>query len=178
MTSISNLLNSLYPFTGSDSGGASSPISTLAEALDSIGNTNTSGGYSQDAYTLNLSPEAQRYLNGASDNFLLSAGQKQAISSIIAQYKDAPFTQGTFVQIQKDLAGAGLGVQQLSLKDKLQNFSPTTVLLEALNDTAADSEAATASLDTASQNKANNYLKSIVSEWQSISTTISAGSAT
>lgn len=180
MSSITGLLGNLYSLTGQQSGtssGSTSAVNTLSDAMDAIADTVDESSNSQNAYAVSLSPEAQKYLNGAgssNDSFVISPAQQRKIEEIIAKYKDAPFTQETFEAMQQELADAGLGSQQLTLMEKIKSFSPTSILLQALDGTSTPPEEQQATSDDALQAKANNYLESIVKQWQKISTTYEA----
>ncbi|MCD6035173.1 MAG: hypothetical protein K0R63_914 [Rickettsiales bacterium] len=135
---------------------------------------------------LDLSPEAQSYLEGLTltsasdesattgDNFMLTNAQRQKISEILAKYKDAPFTEDTYHQIQNDLKMAGLAPDQLALQEKVRSFNPTQVLIDALSG-KEDTQKISNPLDTSDQqSKMNGYMDEIFSEWKGISTTLGA----
>jgi hypothetical protein len=200
MSTINTLPNAYYQLNSTGSGLAGSqaaPNATDAllqamSAMDSSGNSSSSN--SSDAFLLDLSPQAQGLLNGiggtssaasaadifgANTNFLLSTQQQQQISSILAKYKNAPYTQDTFNQIQNDLNSAGLGPSILSMKDQTQSFDPSLVLIDALNGTATDSSSLLGSSTSTAgeQTKSTNYMQSIIKQWQNISTTYQASSS-
>jgi hypothetical protein len=156
-------------------------VGTLASALQGVtANTNTQSP--SGAYLLDLSPQAQLYLasNGqqnasssstlsGSQSFLLKPDQKQTIADIIARYKDAPFTQETFNQLQDDLEKEGLGAQQLAMIDNAKSFNPTQILVDAL---AGRSSSFSGTASTQSQQgKIDNFMQDIVKQWRAISTT-------
>jgi len=186
MTSVANILGGYYPLSGAQSGfsgAGSAAVPSLADALAAVSDGGSSSGDSNAAYSLNLSPQAQQLLNGGasgsdtSTTFRLSFSQQSTITSILAKYKDAPFTQATFDQIQDDLKAAGLGTDQLALQDKVTSFNPTSVLIDALSGNITDPVTQNATSDTAEQTKSNNYINSILSQWQSMSTAASSSSA-
>lgn len=109
-------------------------------------------------------------LFGGNSNFSLTADQKQAISNILAKYKDAPYTQATFNNIQNDLAAAGLSPSLLSMQDQAKSFDPAIVLLDALNGTTTDTGALFGTNPQGEQTKQTNYMQGIIQQWQSIST--------
>lgn len=167
-----------YPLSGSGSQ-ASSATGSLSSALLNASSTGVSS-FDSSAYTLDLSPEAQKYLSGlnngqGSTQFTLSDKQQQAINDILAKYKDAPFTQDTFNQIQNDLNAANLGPQFLALTDKINSFNPSQVLIDALNGGASSNVTGLGDLtsDNSSnqQTKIDNYMQGIISQWKSVSTT-------
>lgn len=184
MTSIS--LANYYPLSGTQTGsgstaGSSSSLSltqSLVSDLDSV-DSSGSGTAGADAYSLNLSQQAQSLLNGgassSSANFTLTSAQQTTISNILEKYKNAPFTQATFNEIQDDLQSAGVSADQLIAQDETSSFNPTDDLINALNGNYNVTTPATTA--SSEQTKASNYLQSIVKEWQSISTTASASSA-
>jgi hypothetical protein len=164
-----------------NSGRSSGNITSLASALQSVvGDTNAQSPNS--AYTLDLSPQAQLFLASGgqqantqtsaftgSQSFLLKSEQKQTIADIIAKYKDAPFTQETFNQIQDDLEKEGLGAQQLAMIDNATSFNPTQILVEAL---AGRGSSFNGTVNTqAQQAKVDNYMQDIVKQWRNVSTT-------
>lgn len=156
-------------------GNAASGSAAVSTAGASLQQHNTLNGFDPSAYLLDLSPEAQKYLNGSlslsssNSGFLLNGGQRQAISDIIAKYKDAPFTQDTYNKIQNDLIEAGLGPDQLGRMDKVKSFNPTQLLINALSGRNDNSGAILTDSDI--QTKSANYMQQIVSQWKDISTT-------
>lgn len=164
-----------------NSGRSSGNITSLASALQSVvGDTNAQSP--NGAYMLDLSPQAQLFLASGgqqantqtsaftgSQSFLLKSEQKQTIADIIAKYKDAPFTQETFNQIQDDLEKEGLGAQQLAMIDNATSFNPTQILVEAL---AGRGSSFNGTVNTqAQQAKVDNYMQDIVKQWRNVSTT-------
>jgi hypothetical protein len=156
-------------------------VGTLASALQATGN-NSNTQSPNGAYLLDLSPLAQQYLatNGqasqssavggsSTQTFLLKPEQRQTIADIIASYKDAPFTQETFNQLQDDLEKEGLGAQQLAMIDNAESFNPTQILVDALSGRSS-SFSGTASTQS-QQAKVDNFMQDIVKQWRNISTT-------
>jgi len=193
MTSISTLNNGGYyqlsnPLAGTGTGQAPNATDALLQAMSAASNSSFDNSNSNnDAFLLDLSPEAQGLLNGGGapstsglagllngGNFALSAKQQEQITAILTKYKDAPYTQDTFNQIQNDLNAAGLGPQLLSMEDQAKSFDPALVLLDALNGTDS-----TLSLSSATdeQDKATAYMQSIISQWKSISSIATTTSA-
>ena len=191
MTSVSALPTAGYYQLSNNatSSGSNTPTDSLLAALNATSGANSSANsaISSSAYLLNLSPQAQQYmssssgsssssgvssaisaLNGTSgsSSFVLTTQQQQTITNIITKYKNAPYTQATFNQIQNDLNSAGLGTNQLSGKDKAQNFNATSLLIDDLN---GNSSAATAMTSPDETSKSSNYMQQILSQWQTIS---------
>ncbi len=208
MTSINALPTSPYyqlsdpsagPGGATSGAGADPATDALLQALSASSSDPTADTSSSDAYLLDLSPQAQQYLNGVSDpsatsdllsglggtsatgdllgnsSFTLTTAQQQQVSAILAKYKDAPYTQDTFNQIQNDLNSAGLGTSILSLEDQVKSFDPSQVLIDALNGTTPDSSSLGFGGGAANeQSKSSSYMQSIISQWQNISTTYQA----
>ena len=89
------------------------------------------------AYLLDLSPQARDYLNHSAVNaiasgFTLSQAQQSSIDTILQKYKDQPYTQDTFNQIQSDLQKAGLSPDQLASQQQVKDFNPTQTLINAM----------------------------------------------
>lgn len=189
MSAINTQLNNnYYQLNSSHSGGSSTTgraqgaVPSLASALS--GNNTISSGFS-DAVLLDLSPAAQQYLQGLGakvatpqaasstasnqDGFLLSDKQQQALNTILDKYKDAPYTQDTFDALQNDLHGAGLGPEQLSAQYRVNNFSSTAVLVDALNGGKGTTPGSTPVSDEVLRGKSNSYMQSVISQWKQIS---------
>jgi hypothetical protein len=101
-------------------------------------------------------------------SFLLSAQQRQTIADILAKYKDAPYNQDTFNQIQDDLNAAGLGTNTLSMKDQAKSFNPLMVLVNALNGGSTSSSNTGVPGSADEQSKANNFIQGIIQQWQNL----------
>ena len=177
-------LSSASTGKGTTTNSAGTTTDLLLQALNGA-NTDTSTS-ADPAYTLNLSAAAKSYLSGSSSssatgnsNFILSSSQQKSISDILAKYKDAPYTQDTFNQIQDDLKAAGLGADTLKLQDKAKNFNTTEVLIGYLNGNYTPTDNGTGT--DAENTKASNYIQSVIKQWQSLSSTyadtLSIGSA-
>jgi len=185
MSTITSNNAAYYPLSGQSGAPTASqnasPTATLAQALSADA---SNGSSNNSAYLLSLSPEAQQYLNadsGAqgltgtnSGSFTLSTQQQQAIASILAKYKDAPYTQDTFDQIQNDLNTAGLGANQLSLQDQNKNFNPTQMLLDDLNGNYTAADALASPNSGTEQTKVSNYMQQIAAEWKNMQPTSTA----
>ena len=175
MTSINSTgyyqLSSNTSSNSSASSKTQSPTDILLQALNSASGTSSN---SDSSYLLNLSPEAQQYINSntatspTSSNFVLSSKQQQDITNILNKYKNSPQTQETFDKIQNDLNAAGLGASQLSLQDQATNFSPTALFIADLNGDTSGAAAITSPDETT---KSSNYMQQIINQWQTISKT-------
>lgn len=197
MSAINTLAGGYYQLNNLGTGlantqASSTPTDALLQAMSSLDNSNNASSQSSDAFLLDLSPQAQSLLNGAGgtratslgnvlgtgSNFILSAQQQQKVSDILAKYKDAPYTQDTFNQIQNDLRAAGLAPDTLSLKDQTQSFDPSMVLIDALNGTSDSSNLlGTDASNAGEQTKSSNYMANILKQWQNVSTTYQASTA-
>lgn len=168
-----------YSLTGNRANTTSQPanVNNLAEILNSYGNNNANG-----SDVVDLSPQAQQVLanlksGGGNDstttdsNFVLTKQQQQQLKDIIAKYKDAPFTQETYNQLQDDLEAAGLAPTQLAAEDQIRSFNPTTVLLNAMYGTDNSADVSTVPSAEEEQTKSDNYMKHIQEHWKNISTT-------
>ena len=175
-TSISG--SGYYQLSGSTSqSGGNGSIKSIAQTLlDST--SPVSAGNSSDAYLLDLSPAAQKYLNNSNSapstlfsggTFSLTKQQQQDITDILAKYKDASYTQDTFNKIQDDLKAAGLDTQRLQLVDQAKSFNSTGLLISYLN---GDFSASANTADSATENaKSTAYIQGIIKQWQGASTT-------
>jgi len=183
MSSSVNALNSnayyqlSNPSAGPSSDGATStnPTSALLQDLSQSENA-TQSAASSEAYLLDLSPSAQQYLSGggsantplnpSTGSFTLTSQQQQAITNILAKYKNAPYNQATFNAIQNDLKAAGLDPATLARIDQAKSFNPTALLIDDLN---GNGSAADAMLTPDESTKEGNYMQHIISQWQTIS---------
>lgn len=196
MSSIASLLNNgYYGLDNQNTNGTNTQKSAidLAAIAQTVAGAKTTSVAADSAYSLNLSADALAYIksiNGSSasaassygnaNNFTLTHDQKTTLDSIIAKYKDAPFTQETFTKIQDDLEKAGLSTKILSLQDTIRNFNSTRVLLDALNGTSStDSTLAslTGGTTTDTTAKSTNFMTSVADQWARISTTAKATKA-
>lgn len=182
MSVISGILGNNYQLSsllaGKTSTGSSGVVDATSSLLQALAGGGSSSPGSSNAYDLTLSAQAQQLLAGysassassESGSFLLTQEQQDTIASIVQKYKDAPFTQETFESLQQDLQAAGLSAQTLAVKDQVNGFNPTSVLIQAMSGT---SDASTQSLTSADaeQSKMQKYLQAIVNQWQSVSST-------
>jgi acyl CoA:acetate/3-ketoacid CoA transferase len=153
-----------YALNGSNAAPASNKSGALASAL---GGQNASA--SPTAYLLDLSPDAQKYLQtqqtAANAGFNLTSEQTKTISDILQKYKDDPQTQETFNKIQDDLKAAGLSPERLSELEKTRSFDATSVLIKALNGDFTDSIQVS---EETQKTKASNFIDGIIKQWQAI----------
>lgn len=183
--------------SGSTPNTQSNPADAILQALSATGGSGLLGDNSQNssssdnAFLLNLSPQAQSLLSGSStglfsltggNGFALSVTQQQQVSAILAKYKDAPFTQDTFNQIQHDLKAAGLSPDQLAAKNEVLNIqaSDSSFLLNALDGTDTSTLPTlpdASSIMGSEQSNANAYMQQVFRQWQNISATAGASSA-
>jgi hypothetical protein len=183
-----------YSLASTSAAAADTPAAPQADSIDSLLNvlSPSPGGenssLSGNSDLVDLSPEAQSYLaalgmgdpsgagqdTGSGGGFLLTPQQQQQIGDILAKYKDAPFTQDTYNQIQNDLKAAGLSPDQLALEDQMRTFNPTQILLDALDGVQTDPNAGNFLSNNNEQGNADSYMQQIVSQWQSLSTTAEA----
>lgn len=149
------------------------------------------------AYAVNLSAEAQSYLDAINQtknsssgssiantlssssstnaNYRLNPKQQKLLDGILNAYKDAPFTQDTFKQIQEALKKNGIDSKTLELKEKAKTINVTGSLIAILN---GSEQKSTTPTDEEFKTKGNNYIDGIISKWQSISTDPNAKKAT
>lgn len=133
-TNYSQLKGGYYSLAQTSSHVVSTSPVTAAKAVTSSSAANEN----LSAYLLDLSPQARDYLNhGAvgtiSSSFTLSQAQQSSIDAILQKYKDQPYTQDTFNQIQNDLRAAGLSPDQLAAQQQVKDFNTTQTLLDALS---------------------------------------------
>lgn len=135
--------------TGTSQDKTASSVTKLPALTSSLLASAETNVASEDAYQINLSPEAKAYLakleekKAASSSetdggFALTKQQAEQIKEIVSKYIDAPLTQETFDKIQADLRAAGLGAEQLAIKDQIASFNPTSSLIAALDGTAGE----------------------------------------
>lgn len=191
MTSISPLLsNGYYSLNNQSSGTQNTPTTdTAGLALANALGTDHSAATTDHSYSLDLSPDALAYIKAlnlsgtasptaavnSTENFVLNKQQQQTLDAIVANYKDAPFTQATFDRIQDDLKAAGLSTETLAAQDKVRNFNPTQFFLDALNGTNSDDTGDTGSTQAtqaSSDTKATNFMKQVADRWARSSTTV------
>ncbi len=193
----SSLLSNYYSLTNTDNSSTSTSISTssssssslsdtLASLLDSDSADTADGGSSDNSYMLDLSPEAQSYLSSmnmasststgtastpttSSSDIILTNAQQAKLNQIIDKYKDAPYTQDTFDDMQNDLEEAGLGTDQLNAEDRMRSLNPTQMLIDALNGQTDDLSSLTDTSNDAT--KATNFMNKVISQWQGVSST-------
>jgi hypothetical protein len=191
MSTITSLQSNGYYSLNNQSSGASSGTAATPGASTILGGTTTATSTAESAYSLDLSPDALAYIkqiNGSSagkassyasvSNFTLTKDQQTTRDAIIAKYKDAPFTQDTFSQIQDDLNAAGLSPEALGKQDAIRNFNPTKLFLDALNGINSGTDdgsslfggSTSSSDDEALTTKSTNFMTGIADQWARIST--------
>lgn len=185
MTSITSFYSGQnYALSGGSSGqdktaatGTILPAATAALLESAQANT----GSTDSAYQINLSPQAKAYLARLSESqsaagssasssagFALNTQQAQQIKDIVSKYKDGPLTQETFDKIQADLRTAGLGPEQLAVKDQMSGFNPTATLIAALDGSAAPAVQQPGDIMAAQQAKAENYIQKVETLWRAV----------
>ena len=102
---------------------------------------------------------------------MLSSQQRQQIDSIIAKYKDAPFTQDTYKKIQDDLKSSGLSAIKLAAEDKINSFNSTEVFMNALYGDSTINDGTSFFDNSDEQANSDSYMNQILSKWKNISTT-------
>lgn len=186
-TITNNAANTI--FTSLNNSSANQSKQTGSALLDELTGSNSVQQAAKTAtkgsYLLDLSPEAQAFLNtsGGStasssanawkNNFILTSKQQSEINSVIAKYKDAPFTKETYYQMEAELDDLGLSPEALAIKDKARGLNTTSMLLAALNGTGGDlNQSLLGNSSEQSQTKKDNYVKTLLGKWSDISTTI------
>lgn len=175
MSTINGLLSgNLFSTTTKTNEGKTSQTNGLLSS-----STQTSGSEAISSYMLDLSEAAKAYLaqqtaqsssqtSGDSEHFTLTEAQQAQIRKIIEQYKNAPLSQETFLQIQEELTAIGLGADQLAAKEQVGAFNPISSFLDALSGTSTSLSAEEISANVST--KRENYLSDIIDYWASIST--------
>ena len=160
-------------------------LSAALNAADAAQNASSDSG----AYTLNLSDAARNFLSGNTANpanatdtpqadFKLTPKQQQTLDTILAKYKDAPYTQATFDLIQDDLEHAGISPDQLAIQHQASNLTGSTqTFIDALNGkTVYDPNVKPG--DTSNyETQKDDYTLDIISQWQDISSTYAAATS-
>lgn len=190
MTTINTAANGIFTSL-KDSGTSSSTAQQAGNALlntltGSPSDQQTGKTSNEKAFLLDLSPEAQSFLNPSDSssangamtqlykNFILTSKQQKQIDDVIAKYKDEPFTKETYYKIEAELDDLGLSPEALAIKDKARSVNTTSMLLDALNGTGGDLSQSLlgGTDDEQSQTKKDNYVKVLLEKWSDISTTI------
>ena len=177
------------PITANDTSNTTAAFASLLANNTSSLLTDLTQSSSQDATLfgiadlVNLSPQAQSYLNWLNmsdvnsassivggNGFILTAQQQSQISAIIAKYKDALFNIGTYNNIMKDLAAAGLSPDQLAAQDATSSMNLTQMLLDALNGQSSSADFLNFFNNPTEQANTNSYKLQIINQWESVST--------
>ena len=193
MTTINNAVNTVFNSLKDSTGSTTS--NSMSALLDEMTGTKSvqqaTKSAAQSSYLLDLSPEAQAFLNqskGSSPatnaldgNFILTTKQQKQISDVLAKYADEPFTKETYDKIEAELDSLGLSPDALAIKDKARGVNTTSMLLAALNGTGDANQdifgkmkADNAATDEQLQTKKENYTKLLLGKWSDLSTTIDA----
>lgn len=162
---------------------STSAATTPAAGTSATSPTVSGGNAATNAFFLSLSPQAQKYLTSiglgspssaptTAQKFILDTPQQQAMDDILAKYKNQPFTQATFDQLQDDLEAAGISPDQLAQRQQVQDFNPTMELLGALNDSVTDptynfatqQKSSSANYDT----QKSNYIQDVIAAFQKV----------
>jgi len=64
---------------------------------------------------------------------VLTREQQSKLNAILEQYKDKPYNEANFKQMQIDMAEAGIGADSLAAKSQMRNLNTTLMLLNALS---------------------------------------------
>lgn len=167
-TSLNQLKNGYYSLSQSGSTTVTTATTNAAKtAAASAANENLS------AYLLDLSPQARDYLNSnavsaVSAGFTLSEPQQNMLDTILQKYKDQPYTQDTFNQIQNDLQQAGLSPDQLAAQQQVKDFSPTQVLIDALSGNKASADNGLQNDESKYDQQKQNFVKGLVDKFKKI----------
>ncbi len=182
---LASTLNSSTTSTGSDSSTSAATDPSILDAFAAVDGssddpTNTNNG---NSYLLDLSPSAQAYLqnySGSSSNnstsssngaaVVLNFQQQNTLTAILQKYKDAPYTDATFQQIQNDMSAAGIGADSLAAQAQMRAVNPTLMLLDALNGGSGSVGTIGSSSDIMTQETA--FMKQVADQWSQISTTV------
>lgn len=144
----------------------------ILQALSRGGSSQPDARASSEAYFLDLSPAAQRYLSEAQTvpvepgGYVLTEQQHDTLTGILMRHKESPYTQATFDSIQNELHEAGLSPGQLAGQSKVKRFTTTGTLIDALNgkfQTGAPQESA-----SETEAKANQYMRAVAEQWKAI----------
>ena len=159
-------------------------VPSLADAFAAVNNTNSdpTNTNNGNSYLLDLSDSAKAYLqnySGSSSNsstsssngakVILNHDQQQKLNAILQKYKDAPYTDATFKQIQVDMSKAGIGADTLAAQSQMRSLNPTMMLLDALS--GGDASVGTIGSSADINTQATALMKSVAQQWTSISTT-------
>ncbi len=158
------------------------PNLTSALAAANGGKTDSSKLAVGSSYLLDLSDNARNYLQSlsdtsagkgsstsAGDGIVLGNKEQAKLTEILIKYKDAPYNDTTFKNIQDDLDAAGIGADALAAKAQARQLNPTLIFLSALG--GGDGAAGTIGNSDSRNADATGYLKKVATQWERISTT-------
>lgn len=179
--SIYSIMGSGYQSLAEQTDKAKQSVSGTSKVATTVSPSPTSAA----SDTVTLSAEAQAYLDSISKpaaakttGFTLNDRQKELLTSILAQYADAPFSQETYNLIQYDLQQAGLAPDQLALQEQVRAFSPSQSLMDALNNKDNNEDMFTQLFgQPVDEEKSNDYMLTVVKQWQALSNTYDADEA-
>jgi hypothetical protein len=196
MTSVTNLsLASLFSTkdgtTSTTSQQTANP--TLADVFATASGTKkaSESKTNGNSYLLDLSESAKAYLqnldgNGGSSassttsstggGIVLNREQQTKLNAILEKYKDKPYTNASFKQMQVDMADAGIGADSLAAQNQMRHLNPTLMLLNALNGGDGSVGTVGGSSDITAETK--NFMKKVAERWKEISTTAQTTPAT
>ncbi|MFZ4541859.1 MAG: hypothetical protein ACOYNL_08655, partial [Rickettsiales bacterium] len=141
LNSINNFFNTKDATTYSQPQQAANPTMASVFAAESKTDSNA-GNNSGSSYLLDLSESAQAYMNGGSaptestgsdDSYAFNRLDQAKLNAILKRYKDAPYNDDTFLQIQKDMDAVGIGADKLAAQHHMRDLNPTLMLLTALS---------------------------------------------
>lgn len=129
-----------------------------------------------EAVSVNLSAEAQAYLQQAkqqlgistSEGFQLTNVQQIVLDEILTEYADLPVTEENYALLLADLETHMLSPSQLTLQQKVTGFNSTQAFMSALNGEQVDIAAMIASYTQVDETQAEDYLVDIVGRWQAL----------
>lgn len=177
--------------TASDKDKAAASVTKLPSLTSSLLASAEANTAADSAYQINLSPAAKAYLakleekNAATSStstestggFTLNKQQAEQIKAIVTKYKDEPLTQETFDKIQADLRAAGLGPEQLAVKEQISSFNPAASLMAALEDNSAQPVIQKpADIMASLEAKGKTYMEQVEKLWRALAVSETAAS--
>lgn len=185
MSSVNTLFSgNFYQLNSQEKSSTSGTGNALEQLVSSVKQATTSD-QSEKAATdlLDLTAEAQAYLErtqATADKseeldkvtpFILSRKDQATLNSIINKYKDAPFTQESFQQMQQELKSANVSSEQLAAKEKMRTLSPARMFIDIMAGKEITPVVSLAD-DKSFQAKGERYMRDVITRWSEISTTI------
>ena len=184
MTSILSTGSQLYQQLSNQTSGTARSTTTTTSLADVLDAADKQTSATADAYSLNLSPDAQDYLSKiqgtTSTNLTLTKDEQTTLDAILEKYKDLPITDANYDKLKDDLATANLSPEFLAKKNQVQNFDSTQALIDAMNGKSSDpSTLVNPTTDSSdSQTKQTNYLKDVLTKWKKLSDEAAQAAAT